>query len=373
MSTSPNGTLALALRTKADGPVVLRESVTEGDLFDLYGEVWLAACLRKGHPGVPLDELRVRLVPVLEKGQDSVCLGLIIEGVGPDGATSRHVFPPAAFEDVAWRASQKLIRDGQLKSGDLYYYDVIVDRRPVAELAMRRQAAAPFTVTAKPTPLAYLTLPLAPLAERAEAIGDMGEPWSPVFYTRAALEKAERFARRGALAAHPVETGGVLVGPLCSCPDTGEFFLVVCDAIELLEAESTEYSLTYSGATWTHVQRTLGALQADPTTACYRILGQAHGHNFSPHFGEKKCEDCDQFATCTLTSVFPSVSDRRWTRAVFARQPWAVCHIFGLTARGGHAQALYGIRQGALAERGYYVLPDFAPAGPTPRVGVGGT
>ena len=43
MSTSPNGTLALAIRTKADGPVVHRESVTEGDLFDLYGEAWLGS------------------------------------------------------------------------------------------------------------------------------------------------------------------------------------------------------------------------------------------------------------------------------------------------------------------------------------------
>ncbi|HUT36078.1 MAG TPA: hypothetical protein VNE39_21500 [Planctomycetota bacterium] len=356
-------TLAVALRTEADGPVVLCQPVTEGDLFDLYAEVWLATCLRKGHPEAPLDDLRVRLVPVLEKGHDSLCLGLIIEGVGPDGATARHAFPPAAFEEVAWRASQELIRAGQLKSGDLYFYDVVIDRRPVAELTLARSAAspAPFTVTARPTPLARLSVPLPPLVERAEAVGDVGEPWVPVFFTRAALEKAERFARRGALAPQPVETGCVLVGPLCSCPSTGEFFVVACEAIELLEAEGTEYSLTYSGATWAHVQATVRAVQAGPATHSYRIVGQAHGHNFPPHFGEKKCGECDQQPTCTLTSVFPSVADRRWTRAVFARQPWAICHIFGITARGGHAQALFGLRHGALAERGYYVLPDFAP------------
>jgi len=367
-----SGTLAVALRVQADGPVVLQEPVSEGDLYELYGEAWLGSCLRQGHPEAPLDELRVRLLPVLEKGNDTVCLGLIIEGAGPGGAASRHVFPPAALDDVAWRASQQLIRAGTLKSGDLYYFDVVVDRRPVAELASAAasaRGAAPFTVTAKPTPLAYLTVPLRPLVERAEFVappakaapGEEGDPWCPVFYTRETLGKAESFARRGALFPHPVETGCVLVGPLCSCPETGEFFIVACEAIELVEAQGTEYSLTYSGATWAHVQASVRALQAAPATRAHRILGQAHGHNFPPHFGEKKCDECDQQPTCTHTSVFSSVSDRRWSRAVFARQPWAVCHVFGLTARGGHAQGLFGLRHGALAERGYYVIPDFAP------------
>jgi hypothetical protein len=60
--------------------------------------------------------------------------------------------------------------------------------------------------------------------------------------------------------------------------------------------------------------------------------------------------------------VFLSQDDRRWTRAVFARQPWQLCHIFGLAARGDRVHGLFGLHGGRLRERGFFVLPEFDPA-----------
>ena len=56
-----------------------------------------------------------------------------------------------------------------------------------------------------------------------------------------------------------------------------------------------------------------------------------------------------------------SHDDWNWTRAVFRRQPWQLCHIFGLNARHERDQGLFGLRDGRLLERGYHVLEDFDP------------
>ena len=46
-------------------------------------------------------------------------------------------------------------------------------------------------------------------------------------------------------------------------------------------------------------------------------------------------------------------------RAVFNRQPWALCQIFGLSARGDRVNHLYSIKDGRWQPRGYFVLPEF--------------
>ena len=53
-------------------------------------------------------------------------------------------------------------------------------------------------------------------------------------------------------------------------------------------------------------------------------------------------------------------SDETWHASVFARQPWALCHIFGLTARGEPVHRLFGLKDGRLQARGFYLLPDFS-------------
>ena len=88
-----------------------------------------------------------------------------------------------------------------------------------------------------------------------------------------------------------------------------------------------------------------------------RMVGQSHGHNFLPCFGEKECDQCEAQQRCAATSVFVSENDLLWSRCVFSRQPWAFCQIFGLDARGTPVQQMYGFRRGRLVERGFYVLP----------------
>jgi len=173
------------------------------------------------------------------------------------------------------------------------------------------------------------------------------------------LARAEALSRKGADRSPPVETGALLVGPLCACPETREVFAVVTDVLELLDAEQEKYSLTLSGRTWQRIQAVVRARQSQPETRHLRILGQAHGHNFLP----------DDPQVCAMagvdSSAFVSKDDRLWNSAVFSGQPYQLCMIFGLDSAGRKVQKLFGLEDGRLLERGYYVIPRFDPAAPS--------
>jgi hypothetical protein len=177
-----------------------------------------------------------------------------------------------------------------------------------------------------------------------------------VLFTEAALASSERFARKGAALQGRVETGAVLAGPLATCPDSRECFLVVSEAFEVTDADQTTFSLAYTGKSWARIQTLLEMRQrTDPALA---VRGQAHGHNWRP--GEP-CDGCLKQPICSLTNVFVSEEDQTWTRAVFAHDPFRLCHIFGFSARGDALDGLFSLRDGRLQKRGYFVLPGFNP------------
>ncbi len=381
------GTWAITVnvRVDRDGPVVAREPVTESDLVDLKSEAWMASVLRRGHPDTSLEEIEPRVVPVF-RDADGLCTGIAIESNGPDG-TARHPFTIRGLHHVAARAARRLLDTGELKANDIYYYRLTAERVTPADargagatgsgagangasgasVASGAAASAvlddaPFTMTTQSAAPRYLSVPIAPLLARGTAIGGpVAEGSHRVFYTAQAFARAERFARKGGQRVPAVETGAVLVGPLCSCPETGDLFVVVCDVIEILDAEMTKFSLAYTGKTWARIQALSRATQAQPATRAHRIVGQAHGHNFLPQDGAPPCEACATSAVCDRTSVFVSDDDMTWSRAVFCRQPWHLCHIFGLNARREEVHGLFTLRDGRLQETGFFVIREFDP------------
>jgi hypothetical protein len=360
---APTWSLAVAVRLAEDGPEAAREAVTERDLADAYSESWLQCCLRKGHPDIPFEDFRPRLVPLFRETGAPFCTGFALEATTPTGEAARCEFTVHGVGSTAVRAVQRLIASGSMKASDTYYYELLANRRPMLPPTRRGEAPAveAISVTARNPTLTYLDVLLPPLLRQARTVGAVDERSYHVFYTEEALARAERCARKGARSQPPIETGAVLIGPLCSCPETGEFFLVVSDALEVHDAEGTEFTLTYSGQSWARIQAVLRARQARPATRAQRLAGQCHGHNFLPGGGAPPCAACHQVQECSRTSVFVSLQDRTWSRAVFSRQPWQLCHLFGLNARGEQVQCLYGLRDGRLLERGYHVLPEFRP------------
>jgi hypothetical protein len=361
----------LTLRREDRGAVLAHEPVTHGDLGDAMAELWFEACLRKGFGNVALSEVRAKLRPVYpnpaEGGEAGRrCLGFDLETRNPKGRLSKCFFPLRSLSWVAARAARKLVSAGELKAEDTYYYELStaaareVGADEVAEVgttgADPEVSAHTIAPAASGPPPVTLPVPLKPLLERARSAVDLDGDHFPTFYTQEAREKAERIAREGGSSNPPVETGGLLVGPLCTCPDTGELFAVIVDVLEAANTEGTTYSLTYSGATWAQIQTVMRAKQAHPSTRGHRILGQVHGHSFLPLGGLEPCEACHLVEVCTRSSAYLSLEDRDWCRAVFHRQPWQLSHIFGFDARSEHVEAFYGQMSGSLVTRGYAVL-----------------
>jgi len=350
--------LTVLLRTESKGALLTREPVTPADLSEAVSETWLELFLRQGQPGIPFPGLPAQLIPIFLTGTQ--CSGFALEVTHPDGQTAQREFSMRSLRPVAERAAQRLVETGVLKPGQQYVYEVVFERG-------RKPALSPkwgedqFNVTIKQAPLPYLSVPFRPLLQQARPENSVEEGLFPVFYTDKALAKAERYARKGGAATGhpPVETGAVLVGPLCSCPESGEFFCVVSEVLEVLDADQKVFSLCYTSRSWSRIQTVMKARQA--AQPAVRILGQAHGHNFLPNDG-KICEPCLKRPVCNLTNVFVSQDDQTWTRAVFAHQPWQLCHIFGLSARGDQVNGLYGLQDARLLQRGFFVLPEFDPA-----------
>ena len=347
--------LAVRLFKDHGAPVLAHEPVLLADISDVASEAWRDGCLRAGHPNVRLSEAPMRLSPILAEGSDSRCAGFKLELTMPNGKTTHRVFTFYCLRPVADRAMAPLLEAGVLKLGESYLFEVVVDPRGPA-LNHPPPNGIAVTMSLRSTALSYLRVPLRQLLERATPVALRDDQVPPVFYTQKAFAKSEACARRGAEA--DVESGGALFGSLAACPETGEFFTIIHDVIEVQDADEKKFSLAYSSRSWLRLQNTQQARQATFPLRADRLLGQTHGHPFRPNDG-KVCAECEKRATCTLTSAWASPDDQMWHKTVFARQPWALCHIFGLSARGEPVHQLFGLKDGRLQARGYYLLPDF--------------
>jgi hypothetical protein len=360
--------LSVRLRRRLRGEVIAVEPVRDGDLLDAIAETWMEGCLRKGFAGVGMGEVEAQLRTIYRESAEAgrYCDGFALQIRNPGGVVTRRFFSREYLGPVAERGSRRLLENGTLQSGDLFFYDLATGNgeAPVdasgsgeanAELTLRGPAG-------REAP-GHLRVPLRHLLDRSEAENPYtAEAPYPIFFTRSARERAERISRKGADVTPPVETGGLLIGPLCVCPDTGEMFAVVMDALEAADSEATTHTLTYSSATWARIQAILRARQVDPATRHHRIIGQTHGHNFLPFDGAAQCDECPHRAECTRSTAHLSVADRTWARAVFNGEPWSVSQVFGLDARSNPVEAFYGQRGGSLVQRGYRVIDDFGEA-----------
>jgi len=351
--------LMVSLRREYDQPVLAREPVTGDDLADAASEMWRDSFLRRGRLDLAVGDLSLRVVGISSSKGAPHLAGYALQATSQgDGSDRRSEFSASSVDSAAQRCQSRLLQTGVLQSGETVLYEL---EEGTPEAGGPPPAAAlpePFELTVNDPPLHILSVPLDPLLEKARPEGECKADVFPVFYTARAFSWAEKCSRKGAEINPFHESGAVLVGFLCTCPHTGELFVIVTEAFEVTDAKASLVTLEYSGKSWARLQSMIKARQAiDPAV---RILGQAHGHNFLPNDG-KTCAECAMVEVCSTSNLFASSDDRNWTRAVFSHQPWALCQIFGLTARGDLVQGLFTLHDGRLQKRDFYVLPDFDP------------
>ena len=228
---------ALSIRRDKQGPETKRVPVPGAFVRDFEQELLLKYALRRGMPAATLDDMTIAITPIYDKteGSGSRCRGLHVEVVNPRGDTFRQDYNVHLFSDVASRAVAELVAEGVLKLEDNYHYELVVDESVRASPGPA-PAGISFGSGPKQEPLQYLTRELKPLMAQAQPVGEPSNEHFPVFYTAEAYERAERFARRGADSQPPRETGAALIGSACSCPESGEFYVVIADALEATDA-----------------------------------------------------------------------------------------------------------------------------------------
>jgi hypothetical protein len=285
------------------------------------------------------------------------CDGFQVEVSLPGRAARSHPFSIHSLRHVAERAVAPLLKAEVLKPGQQYYYEVILGRSAAAGQPSHSPTGI-LSVRMKTAPLRFLKVSLRDLLAQATPVDLLDDGAYPVFFTHDAFTKAEAVAYKGLAATQPVETGCVLIGSLALCEHSGELCAIIREVIEVQEAEQTQFTLSYSSRSWGLLHTILRARQAAHPADALMLMGQAHLHPFTTTDG-KICAHCDKLPVCNLSSAFVSPEDRNWHRAVFARQPWALCHIFGLSPRGERVNRLFGLQDGRLQARGYYVLPHF--------------
>jgi hypothetical protein len=344
------------LKLQPHGPEVHCEPVSPADLVEIYSETWLSSYLRKGQPELDFNDLAFRLLPLFNAGADHRCRKLMVESKQSDGKILYEPNDVKILRMVAERGAKRLIDTRMLAFGQPYYYEVIAkEYTEVTQANAQLEPGGTGSSNIKFSPLSYRKVHLSSLLEKAATVGAVQES-IPIFIKKSAYLKAEQSARNGARCNPPVESGAAILGWLGSCPETGEFFVVATEIIELVDALQKESSLTYTDKTWANIYTVLKERKTRPDTKAERMVGQCHGHNFLPCAGDTDCAHCVQQNKCRATSVFVSENDLLWSRCVFSRQPWAFCLIFGLDARGGHVQRMFGFKNGRLIERGFYLI-----------------
>jgi hypothetical protein len=369
------------LRLAAQGPALELEPVRPGDLRDATAELWFGGRLRRGHPELPLEAVTPVVRPVFKDDGSALCRAFILQLDDGLGEPAALLFPRDVVEPVAARARARLVAEGRLAADVVPYYDLRAEPANTEDPGPSGERGHPATDVPQPAadespflapgvralapvdPVGVDSEPraLAPLLARARAVDvDPEDTRHLVFFTESALERAERFSRRGGDAEPPVESGAVLVGTLCACHESGEMFCVVRDAVEATSAEEATFALTFSGSTWAAIGAVMAARRGRPAAPPELIVGSSHGHNFLPAGGAAPCEACATAEVCSRTSDALSLDDELWSRAVFPAQPWQLALVFGLSARGDRVHTLHGQHGGVLRPRGYHVLPDDA-------------
>jgi hypothetical protein len=255
--------------------------------------------------------------------------------------------PLAYFTSVVQRAVAELVAHGTVAEGDEYQWRICA--YPAARARPAEPAEPSFEVEemadgARPT----RSCALAALLGRARHHGPRSEQADrldmPVLFAPHVLQEASA----AAIAAGPLEAGGILLGSLARDADEGELVLQVLAQVPAREAIGEDASLRFTADTWKAVHAAI-RLRGDEE----QILGWWHSHPAALWI----CRNCppQRRAVCPSNRPFFSSMDVAFHRTAF--QPaHHVALLLSFLADPAPRFDLFGWRRGMVCQRGYYTL-----------------
>jgi proteasome lid subunit RPN8/RPN11 len=258
-----------------------------------------------------------------------------------DRTLSREI-PRSYFRALASQAANDLVHKGVLTQGEVFRYSV--NAYPAPQPPAREGTAVDFAVEEVLAPLPLEEAPLESFFSGAVPAGSAAVDGDvPVFISEPVLDELTRLARQ----AGDCETGGVLVGTLRRDSSVPEIFVEIAAQIAATHTESSSTKLTFTAETWAAVRAAIALRKRSEL-----MIGWWHYH---PDFCRLKNCPVERRRTCTLSSAFFSAEDVHLHRTCFPRAYQVAVLISDSTAEG-LTQAMYGWRQGMVAERGMYVV-----------------
>jgi hypothetical protein len=388
-SESPAQHRSLAVSVfDAEKRLIARELLEESHWSLFKEETWLHG-LRRGLLGEDLAAVALRVLPGEPAADGSGehaaehVTGFVIELEDARG-THRRPFPLSALASVIRRFVARLRAEGVIDKGEECSFSLT--RAPAADRAAPATRAQSGADAGPPRASRVVRRHLLPafeparlsdylararrfdgafghLLREAEGAADTGTPAAPedeplpIFVPRHVWEDSRAFARRGG----ERESGAVWTGRLLRDEESPEVFVVIDASLPAESAEEAEYSLTFSGETWSRLQARLAERRKRLGRPHERFCASVHGHNFGPSTdkdGNAMCSACATAKVCGRSTAHASTEDETWHRGVFAGQPWAALLVHGWTARKEEDWRLYGLADGGLRERPVHILEE---------------
>ena len=269
---------------------------------------------------------------------------------GDDSDEASAEIPSSYIEELARRASARLVERGVLKPDSWFQY--LVSAVPDATaLEAKPVEALPFSVEEVPQPLPLHAGCLRDLLGNGVRFGAMTAGDMPVFIPQGVLNEASELTRQ----AGADETGGILIGHLLRGPGSPEIFAKITAQIPAKHTRAGLTKLTFTADTWAAVQ---GAISLRGQDEIY--LGWWHSHSYL----KELCRDCEKRTdgTCTANASFMSVEDVALHRTCFPRA-FSLALVISDSPCSGLGWELFGWRHGMVVPRGFHITETLRFAG----------
>jgi hypothetical protein len=292
------------------------------------------------------DRSEATVIPLWQHAcGEPYCRGYRIEierrGLGPVAAE----FSITTFREFASSVATCYVASGKMKAGEYYCYKVVaypanVDVAKTGGIAVIDASPAPPVQEGS----------IEAWMKRASANGAINPDDMPVFVSRRVLREAEAQT----LKEEGTETGGILLGTLIRDTPSGELFAKVSAQISAEHTIGSEVKLTFTSKTWAAAD---AALKLRGRGECFQGYWHSHPYRFwqTGINGAMKTNLSEAFEASQGVEFF-SVDDEAIMRAIFPRA-WCV-GIVATDTIDGVRNSMYGLRNGTMQARGFYVLDE---------------
>ena len=305
--------------------------------------------VRRGAAGLASVPGSVRIAPCWDAQSGRPYVASIEMSPRRGDPAVREEIPLRYLASAVRHAVSTLIEEGRVVEGAKYTWRICAyDAETSAEDASRGTV---FAVEDAPEVAdGAAKQPLAELTRNAVLHGPArghGAPSDfPVFISQRVLEETAT----AAIAAGDLEAGGVLLGRVSRDVDSAEPIVEVTAQIPAREAIADDASLRFTPTTWQAVHAAIALRRGNE-----RIVGWHHSHPRKVW----PCHACpaERRAKCPSNCAFFSAQDVGFHRTAFQGAA-NVALLLSFHADPAPRFDLFGWRQGLIAARDYYVVPE---------------